>query len=76
MSTFSDSRYRKARRKHVCIDCSGFIEVGEEYLDFRTGQHRSLFVCARCSVRRVDSCELMMRWHCAASVQRLRGIAS
>lgn len=72
MSSFHASRYRIARRPYTCADCGREIPVGTEYLNFKTGLHSQMHICPGCSVRPVASTENMMRWHCAATVARVR----
>lgn len=52
MGTYTESKYRKARREFVCRHCEGSIEKGDKYLSYALGQRNRISICEDCSKRR------------------------
>ena len=49
MSTYSDSKFRKATKEFICYDCKASIVKGTQYLSYKMGMKNTVCVCMKCS---------------------------
>src|SRR4029077_3157559 len=74
LSTYSDSKYVRARKEYGCAQCSAVIQTGESHLAYKPGLRSTIRVCSGCSRSATDGQNL--RWWCHAVEQAIAGAAS
>lgn len=75
MSDFSRAFDRKARKKHMCVDCQGAIEKGERYVVYSGACEGKVYaekVCTACAIVRRQGVTWIVKTQAPTEAQKER----